>query len=198
VKKFASILMIAALVAFMVAPAAMACGGSKSTDAKASCSGKAEATKTGADCAKTCTAAKTCTGAKTTEAVETMPNGHPMMTVAEAMKCPDAKIAFMNVNKMMCGSCVEHVTKTLGSIEGVCAVDVNLKNASATVVFHPSQVKTDDMIKAIDKAGYAATMKTECTAEMKAVCGSDCPFDRCANMVKAGKTCTKKAETSET
>jgi len=214
VKKFALILMIAALAAFLVAPAAMACGGAKSTDAKASCSAKAKTTTAdaknddakakmvGATCTGTAKAgascSKSCTGAKTTTSTAQLPNGHPAITVAEALKCGDAKVAFLNVNKMTCGSCVAHVNKTLGAMEGVCAVDVNLEKASATVVFHPTQVKTDAMIAAINKAGYEASMMTECSEVMKAVCGPDCSPEKCANMATAGKTCTKKAETSET
>ncbi len=217
-KKFALILMIAALAAFLVAPAAMACGGAKSADAKASCSAKAKTTTAAADKSEvkaqmvgaTCTGeakasadcAKTCTGAKTTTASAKLPNGHPVVTVADALKCGDAKVAFVNVNKMTCGSCVNHVTKTLGEMEGVCAIDVNLEKASATIVFHPTQVKTDDMVAAINKAGYEASMKTECTEDMKAVFGADWSPEKCAavcaNMANCKKECTKKAETSET
>lgn len=235
-KKFASILMIAALAAFMVAPAAMACDGAKAekADAKASCSSKAKvttadatkteakatmagsscsksadkanATKAGANCTKGAKAsadcAKVCTGAKTTTADATLPNGHPMLSVSDALKCGEAKVAFMNVNKMTCGSCVSHVNKTVGSMDGVCAVDVNLEKASATIVFHPTKVKADDMVAAINKAGYEASMKTECTEDMKAVFGEDWSSEKCAsvcvNMANAKESCTKKAETSET
>jgi copper ion binding protein len=126
-----------------------------------------------------------------------LPNGHPVQTVADAMKCESGSmVAFLAVDKMTCQSCVDHITKTLGSMDGVCAVDVNLKKASATVVFHADKVKTDDMVMAVNKAGYVAKMKTECADDMKTVFGENykekCQKS-CANMCKE-KADTKNSE----
>jgi copper ion binding protein len=114
-------------------------------------------------------------GAKTGSASSAkLPNGHPVQTVAEAMKCEsNPMVVFLSVDKMTCQSCVNHITQVLGTMDGVCAVDVNLKKAAATVVFHSDKVKADDMISAINKAGYLAAMKTECTDDMKAVFGDN-------------------------
>ena len=159
---------------------------SKGADAKAgghSCTA-AERAKCGADKKEASTGAK-------------LPNGHPVISVAEAMKCEKGSmVAFLAVDKMTCQGCVDHVTKTVGTFDGVCAVDVNLKKASATVVFHNDKVKTDDMIAAINKAGYVATMKTECTDDMKALFGDDYKDKcqkQCANMCK-GKEGAKQSE----
>jgi copper ion binding protein len=153
------------------------CPMSKSADAKTSgqtCTA-AERAKCGADKKEGASSAK-------------LPNGHPVQTVAEAIKCEGGSmVAFLAVDKMSCQGCVDHISKTLGSMDGVCAVDVNLKKASATVVFHADKVKTDDMVAAINKAGYVAKMKTECTDDMKALFGDNykekCQKS-CANMCK--------------
>lgn len=132
----------------------------------------ANATKSG----HTCTAAeraKCGADKKTSASSAKLPNGHPVQTVADALKCEGSMVAFLAVDKMTCQSCVDHVSKTVGSMDGVCAVDVNLKNASTTVVFHADKVKADDMVAAINKAGYVAKMKTECGDDMKAMFGDN-------------------------
>lgn len=162
------------------------CAMGKSADAKKSghtCT-TAEKAKCGADKKEGASSAK-------------LPNGHPVQTVAEALKCKDGSmVAFLAVDKMTCQSCVDHVSKTLGSMDGVCAIDVNLKKASATVVFHADKVKTDDMVAAINKAGYVAKMKTDCSDDMKAVFGdnySEKAKNSCANLSK-DKADAKKSE----
>jgi copper ion binding protein len=162
------------------------CPMSKSADAKTSghtCIA-AERAKCGADKKEGASSAK-------------LPNGHPVQTVADAMKCESGSmVAFLAVDKMTCQGCVDHITKTLGSMDGVCAVDVNLKKASATVVFHADKVKTDDMVMAVNKIGYVAKMKTDCTDDMKALFGDNCSEKTkksCANMCK-DKADTKNSE----
>jgi copper ion binding protein len=156
----------------------------------------ADATKGG----KTCTAAeraKCGVDKKDGASSAKLPNGHPVQTVTEALKCEGGSmVAFLSVDKMTCQSCVDLITKTLGSMDGVCAVDVNLKKASAAVVFHADKVKTDDMVGAINKAGYVAKMKTECNEDMKAVFGDNCSEKSkksCANICE-GKADAKKSE----
>ncbi len=103
-----------------------------------------------------------------------LPNGHAAQTVADAMKCEaNPMVVFLSVDKMTCQGCVDHITKVLGAMDGVCAVDVNLKAASASVVFHSDKVKTDDMVSAINKAGYVAAMKTDYSSDMKALFGDN-------------------------
>jgi copper ion binding protein len=155
-----------------------------------------DATKAG----KSCTAAERAKcGVDKKEGASSakLPNGHPVQTVTEAMKCEGGSmVAFLAVDKMTCQTCVDLITKTVGSLDGVCAIDVNLKKASATVVFHADKVKTDDVVATINKAGYVATMKTECTDDMKAVFGdnySEKSKKSCANTCK-DKADSKKSE----
>jgi copper ion binding protein len=146
----------------------------------------------------TCTAAERAKcGADKKEGASSakLPNGHPVQTVAEAMKCEGGSmVAFLAVDKMTCQGCVDHVSKTLGSMDGVCAVDVNLRKASATVVFHADKVKTDDMVAAINKAGYVAKMKTECSDDMKAVFGDNYK-QKCQK--SCANTCRNKADAKD-
>lgn len=59
----------------------------------------------------------------------------------------------IKIEGMMCMHCVEHVNKALSEIQGVTAVDVNLKKKTATVEIECTV--TDDMLKAaIEAAGY--------------------------------------------
>jgi copper chaperone CopZ len=103
----------------------------------------ADATKTGHSCTAA-EMAKCGADKKAGASTAKLPNGHPALTVAEAMKCKDGSmVAFLAVDKMTCQGCVDHISKTIGSMDGVCAVDVNLKKASATVVFHADKVKAD-------------------------------------------------------
>jgi copper ion binding protein len=156
----------------------------------------ADATKSG----HTCTAvekAKCGVDKKEGASSAKLPNGHPVQTVAEALK-PEggSMVAFLAVDKMTCQSCVDHISKIIGSMDGVYAVDVNLKKASTTVVFHADKVKTDDMVAAINKAGYVAKMKTEFNDDMKAVFGdnySEKSKKSCANLSK-DKADTKNSE----
>ncbi|MCC6963716.1 MAG: heavy-metal-associated domain-containing protein [candidate division Zixibacteria bacterium] len=162
--------------------------------AGASCTGKEGATKAGA----TCTAAEKAAcmgGAKTTTAGATLPNGHPSVSVAEALKCGDAKVAFVSVDKMHCNGCVESINKAIGSIDGVCAVETSLEKKTSTIVFHADKVKTDDVINTISKAGYVASLKTDCTEDMKAVFGSSMTPEQCQKQCANSATCTKSKET---
>lgn len=186
-RKFTSLILVVALAAFLVSPA-FACDGSKAkageTATKASatksgCTADAKATQASADksgctaaekaacaakgvtCAETAKAdgKKSCAGMTgVTTADAKLPNGHPVVSVTDAQKCGDATTAFLTVNKMTCGGCVAHVNKTLGEMDGVCAIDVNLEKASATVVYHAEKVDADKMIAAIQKAGYEASL----------------------------------------
>lgn len=189
------------------------CSGAKVTTASADSKDKVTATNVGASCTKdgakagaSCTAAEkaacaakagtstaSCmSGAKTTTADATLPNGHPALSVADALQCGTAMVAFVNVDKMTCGGCVAGVNKAVGSIDGVCAVETSLDKKMSTIVFHPDKVKTDDLVASITKAGFVATMKQDCTDDMKAVFGANFDPSKCAKVCANSATCTKK------
>lgn len=59
----------------------------------------------------------------------------------------------LKIEGMMCQHCVAHVTKALQGIEGVQAVEVNLKKKIATVEF-ATEVANDILINAVTEVGY--------------------------------------------
>lgn len=162
----------------------------KGTTAGASCTAAEKAAcaaKTGTTVGATCTS-----GAKATTAGATLPNGHPDLKVADALQCGTAMVAFVNVEKMTCAGCVAGVNKAVGSIDGVCAVETSLDKKSSTIVFHPDKVKTDDLIASITKAGFTASLKQDCSDDMKAVFGENFDATKCAKVCANSATCTKK------
>ena len=55
---------------------------------------------------------------------------------------------------MSCASCVEHVQKALPGVDGVISAAVNLATERATVEFVPGAVDRDDLVRAVESAGY--------------------------------------------
>jgi len=60
----------------------------------------------------------------------------------------------VSVTGMTCASCSRRVEKTLGKLEGICDARVNLASEQALIAYNPAQVKPEEMVKAIEKAGY--------------------------------------------
>ena len=58
------------------------------------------------------------------------------------------------VEGMTCASCVNRVSKGLGSVPGVEAADVNLATGRATVTFDPAQATTIDLRSKVEDLGY--------------------------------------------
>ncbi len=60
------------------------------------------------------------------------------------------------VEGMHCASCVGRVQTALTGVPGVVTAGVDLEGRSAEVVVEPSQVAEDDLVRAVDAAGYRA------------------------------------------
>ena len=60
----------------------------------------------------------------------------------------------VNVEGMMCGHCVAHVTKALQGVDGVTSVEVSLENKTATVV---GNANVEALKAAVEQAGYTVT-----------------------------------------
>lgn len=67
--------------------------------------------------------------------------------------------ATLLVSGMDCASCVAHVSKAAGRLEGVDACDVNLAAGQARVRFDPSRIDLDTIARTITDAGYPTTPK---------------------------------------
>ena len=63
----------------------------------------------------------------------------------------------LDVTGMTCASCVGRVERKLGKLEGVTA-SVNLPLEQATVTA-PAGVSDEELVAAVEKAGYGATVR---------------------------------------
>ena len=59
----------------------------------------------------------------------------------------------LKIEGMMCQHCVAHATKALQNIEGVTAVEVDLKKKTAVVELG-AEVANETLVSAIAEAGY--------------------------------------------
>ncbi|MFP3887949.1 copper chaperone CopZ [Priestia filamentosa] len=60
----------------------------------------------------------------------------------------------LSVQGMSCGHCVKAIEGSVGQLNGVQHVEVNLNEAKVTVEFDSSQVSLDSIKEAIDDQGY--------------------------------------------
>lgn len=63
-----------------------------------------------------------------------------------------------NVTGMTCSACSAHVEKSVGKLEGVQSVNVNLLQHSMTVTFEPDVVDSGAIIQAVKHGGYGASL----------------------------------------
>ncbi|MCK6512583.1 copper ion binding protein [Myxococcota bacterium] len=69
----------------------------------------------------------------------------------------------LDLSGLHCGGCVESITRALQSLPGVQKADVTLEPQRAIVVYTPKQVTPQQMLQAIEKAGYKGVIQTEKT-----------------------------------
>ncbi|MGM9946064.1 MAG: copper chaperone CopZ [Lysinibacillus sp.] len=60
----------------------------------------------------------------------------------------------LNVKGMSCGHCVKAVESSVGELQGINEVKVDLGAAQVTVAFDASQVTVDAIKEAIEEQGY--------------------------------------------
>jgi copper chaperone len=60
----------------------------------------------------------------------------------------------LNVKGMSCGHCVKAVEGSVGALNGVSSVKVNLKAATVDVEYSPQEVSLDKVKETIDDQGY--------------------------------------------
>ncbi|MBC7812150.1 MAG: copper-translocating P-type ATPase [Burkholderiales bacterium] len=58
------------------------------------------------------------------------------------------------ITGMTCASCVRTVERAISKRPGVVSVNVNLATEKATVTYEPASVTRDDLVQAVEKAGY--------------------------------------------
>lgn len=100
------------------------------------------------------------------------PNRMSEMDIAAAIQkagfeVPDQKIE-LKIAGMTCAACVTRIEKVLGKLAGVQRVSVNLADESASVWAVPGTAAPADIVLAVEKAGYQASIRTGENAELVA------------------------------
>ena len=62
----------------------------------------------------------------------------------------------LRVDGMTCASCVVHVENALKEVPGVSLAQVNLATETATVAYDPEEASAQELMEAVDDAGYSA------------------------------------------
>ncbi|WP_010290060.1 copper chaperone CopZ [Kurthia massiliensis] len=60
----------------------------------------------------------------------------------------------LNVQGMSCGHCVKAVESSVGELNGIETVNVNLDDAKVDVAFDDTKVSIDDIKETIEDQGY--------------------------------------------
>ena len=60
----------------------------------------------------------------------------------------------LNVQGMSCGHCVKAIEGSVGQLEGINGVNVNLSEAQVEVSFNESQISLEKIKETIDDQGY--------------------------------------------
>lgn len=68
-----------------------------------------------------------------------------------------AEEVVLNVEGMTCGACENAVKSQLLKVEGVKEATADCKKGKAIVKVEGGEVKTDELIKAVEKAGFSAS-----------------------------------------
>ncbi len=63
----------------------------------------------------------------------------------------------LKVGGMSCGGCVKSVTGVLEALPGVAKAEVSLEKAEAVVSYDAGRVGREQMVQAIDDAGFEAS-----------------------------------------
>lgn len=62
----------------------------------------------------------------------------------------------LKITGMTCGSCQKHVREALQAVPGVSAAQVDLAFHKADVTYDPEKARVDDLVRAVEAAGYEA------------------------------------------
>lgn len=81
------------------------------------------------------------------------------MTIAPSDTSPLRVDVNLKIEGMSCASCVNRVEKELARVPGVVSANVNLARESARVGVMAGTATTEDLTKAVEKAGYAARLE---------------------------------------
>jgi copper chaperone CopZ len=71
----------------------------------------------------------------------------------------ELEIVRFPVAGMTCGSCVNHIMRAVGRLDGVTKVSVDLRHETATVRREPALVSNAALAAALTGAGYTADLE---------------------------------------
>ena len=80
----------------------------------------------------------------------------------------DTSYISLEISGMHCASCSSRVEKVLGSLVGVQNASVNLATEKASVRYEPELISVADMIAAVEKTGFNATLPKQDLAQAQA------------------------------
>lgn len=60
----------------------------------------------------------------------------------------------LHITGMTCNGCANSIQRVLGELSGVENVAVDWQNGSAVIQFSPNIIQTNDLIEAIENAGF--------------------------------------------
>ncbi|WP_068396232.1 heavy-metal-associated domain-containing protein [Kribbia dieselivorans] len=66
----------------------------------------------------------------------------------------DTTTTMLRAEGFSCPSCVNKIEKQVGRLDGVSSVKVHFASSRVEVAHDPSVATVDDLVAAIDKAGY--------------------------------------------
>ena len=72
------------------------------------------------------------------------------------------------VEGMTCASCVNRITRFLTKVDGVEEANVNLASESATIRYDADKIGVEDLVAAVDAAGYVARLERASSADHEA------------------------------
>jgi len=70
----------------------------------------------------------------------------------------------LKITGMTCAACAARIEKVVGRLEAVQSVNVNLASEKGQIAYFPGMVQEQDLIRAVEKAGYGATLASETAA----------------------------------
>ena len=89
-----------------------------------------------------------------------MQDAQAYQQAAEKVDASEGTKVVLNVEGMSCGSCSDKLTKELTALEGVNAAAVDYQTGEARIAFVEGTTDVAAGIKAIEAAGFTATVST--------------------------------------
>ena len=87
--------------------------------------------------------------------------GYEAAPLNETPALQESGHVLLAITGMTCASCVAVIEKTLAKMHGVFGASVNLATETASVEFDPVVIGPNELIAAVNAAGYTATLKVE-------------------------------------